>query len=370
VAARGCLTLSSVTDSMKVTRLDEAAPAPPRGRRRVRRTGGDREPDTDLTDLRWVVGVWLLVLAFGVVTAIWSEHVGVPLRDPRGQMFQDKLRSALELFVLLVLADALVRTLWTTGSLEGAFDTLRRRWPWRRVALAVSGLVAYHIVYICYRNLKSWDTFNTPRDQELLAFERWLFLGHSPAQLLHQLIGHDHTAYILMLIYRSFTYLVPLSVVGALVFTDRIREGYVFLTSAMWVWILGVGSYYLIPSLGPFASDPGDFTSLPESAITRTQTMYLNQRANLLENPGAADAFASISAFASLHVGFSCLILLMLRYYGQYFLAGVMTAYVAATMVATVYFGWHFVVDDVAGVLLAVLSVALGRAMMRPRGRP
>ena len=40
-----------------------------------------------------------------------------------------------------------------------------------------------------------------------------------------------------MLIYRSFTYLVPLSVVGALVFTDRIRDGYVFLTSAMWVWI-------------------------------------------------------------------------------------------------------------------------------------
>jgi membrane-associated phospholipid phosphatase len=59
-----------------------------------------------------------------------------------------------------------------------------------------------------------------------------------------------------------------------------------------------------------------------------------------------------------------------LRYYGQHFLAGVMTAYVAATMLATVYFGWHFVVDDVAGVLLAVLAVVLGRAMIRPRGRP
>ena len=132
---------------------------------------------------------------------------------------------------------------------------------------------------------------------------------------------------------------------------------------------LGVGSYYLIPSLGPFPSDPGDFTSLPESAITRTHTMYLDQRANLLANPGAPDAFASISAFASLHVGFSCLILLMLRYYGQYFLAGVMTAYVAATMVATVYFGWHFVVDDVAGVFRG----PLGRARAcddPPPGRP
>jgi hypothetical protein len=354
---------------VKVTNLDEEGPGRPRRPRRARRTAGPESP-ADFTDLRWVGRVWILVLVFAVVTLAWSQHVGVPLRDPRGQMFSARLRSALELFVLLALADSLVRTVWTTGSLEGAVDTLRRRWSVRRIVLVVNGLVAYHVVYVCYRNLKSWDAFNTPRDRDLLAFERWLFLGHSPAQLLHQALGHDHAAYILMVVYRSFTYLVPWSVVGALVVTDRIREGYVFLTSAMWVWILGVASYYLIPSLGPFASDPGDFAALPENAITRTQAGYLAQRANLLEDPSVHGAFSSISAFASLHVAFSCLILLMLRYYGQFLLAWLMTAYVGATMLATVYFGWHFVVDDVAGVLLAVLAVLLGRAMILPRGRP
>lgn len=358
-----------VTDSVEVTSVDEAGSGQPRDLRRARSAGAP-EPTSDLTDLRWVGRVWVLVLAFAALTLLWSQHVGVPLRDPRGQLFSGRLRSALELFVLLVLADALVRTVWTTHSLEGAVDTLRRRWPWQRIVLAVSGLVAYQVVYVCYRNLKSWDAFNTPRDPDLLAFERWLFLGHSPAQLLHQLLGHDPAAYLLMIVYRSFSHLVPLSVVGALVFPDRIREGYVFLTSAMWVWILGVGSYYLIPSLGPFASDPGDFASLPESAITRTQAGYLVQRAELLADPGAHGAFASISAFASLHVGFSSLILLMLRYYGRFRLAWLMTAYVGATMLATIYFGWHFVVDDVAGVLLAVLAVMLGRAMIHPRGRP
>jgi len=354
---------------VRVTDVGEAGSTRPRRVRRVRPTRRAKPP-ADHTSLRWVAGVWVLVLAFALVTAVWSEHVGVPLRDPNGQMFSRRLTSALELFVLLVLVDALVRTLWTTRSLAGAYATLRRRWPWQRIALAVSGLVAYHIVYVCYRNLKSWDAFNTPRDEDLLRFERWLFLGHSPAHLLHQLIGHDTTAYVLMLVYRSFTYLVPWSVVGALVFTERIRDGYVFLTSAMWVWILGVGSYYLIPSLGPFASEPQDFTSLPISAITHTQTGYLSQRAHLLEQPWAPDAFASISAFASLHVAFSCLILLMLRAHGRYLLAWLMTAYVAATMVATIYFGWHFVVDDVAGVLIAMLAVVLGRAMIRPRAGP
>jgi len=358
-----------VTDSVKVTNLDEEGSGQPRRLRRERPRGGAESP-ADLNDLRWVARVWVLVFVFAAVTLVWSQHVGVPLRDPRGQMFSGRLRSALELFVLLALADSLIRTVWTTGFLHGAFDNLRRRWPWRRIVLAVSGLVAYHVVYVCYRNLKSWAAFNTPRDHDLLAFERWLFLGHSPADLLHQLLGHDHAAYVLMVVYRLFSHLVPLAVVGALVFPHRIREGYVFLTSAMWVWILGVCSYYLIPSLGPFASDPGDFAALPESAITRTQTGYLAQRAELLADPSTHGAFASISAFASLHVAFSCLILLMLRYYGQYFLAWLMTAFVGATMLATVYFGWHFVVDDIAGVLLAALAVLLGRAMVRPRGGP
>ena len=43
--------------------------------------------------------------------------------------------------------------------------------------------------------------------------------------------------------------------------------------------------------------------------------------------------------------------------------------YLAGTMLATVYFGWHFVVDDVAGVLLAYLAVLLARLMIYPGSR-
>ncbi len=163
---------------------------------------------------------------------------------------------------------------------------------------------------------------------------------------------------------------MPLAVVGALVFADRIRDGYVLLISAMWVWVLGVASYYLIPTLGPFASAPGDFASLPPTSIPVTQAEYLAARAHLLAHPAAGDAFASISAFASLHVGFTCMVVLMLRYYGLTRLARVLTAYLVAVMVATVYFGWHFVLDDVAGIVLAALAVLLGRLVIYPRGRP
>jgi PAP2 superfamily protein len=330
--------------------------------------GDARSPESahDLAHLRWLSGVWAVVLAFALTTAAWSHHVGIPLRDPDGRMFSHRLASAVVLFGLLVAADALVRSLRATGSVRGAFTTLRLRWPWRRLVVALTGLLAYHLVYLCYRNLKSWDAFNTERDDLLLRVDRWLFLGHSPAHLLHAVLGTHAAAYVLMVVYRSFTYLIPLAVVGSLVFVDRIRQGYVLLLAAMWLWVLGTASYYLIPTLGPFASDPGDFVSLPHTAITDSQVGYLAERAHLLQHPGAHDAFASISAFASLHVGFSCLILLMLRYYGRTLLARLMGVYLAGVMLATVYFGWHFAVDVVAGVLLAVLAVQLSRWMIRP----
>ena len=319
---------------------------------------------------RWLIGIWVLVAVFAVITAWRSEVVGVPMRDPEGQMFRGRLTSALVLFAVLTVLDAVLRARpagWSPRRIAGVW---RARWTPERLVLALSGLLAYHLVYVCYRNLKSWDAFNTVQDEVLLDLDRWLFAGHSPAVLLHDLVGEGAAAVVLMVVYKSFTYLAPFSVVASLVFIDRIRDGYVFLVSALWIWILGVASYYLVPSLGPFASAPGEFAGLRHTAITDTQAEYLRERAHLLADPSAGDAFASISAFASLHVGFTCMVWLMLRYYRFRRTARVMGIYLLAVMVSTVYFGWHFVLDDVAGVLLAVLAVALGRVMVYPHGRP
>lgn len=340
-----------------------------------RRPGVEDPVDGGRRNWSWLLGVWVVVIAFGALTVSRSVQVGVPLRDPDGRMFTGRLTSALVLLAALIVVDVLMRA-WRrrdgsgrgpVGVLRDALRLLRDRWSPERLVLAVTGLLAYHLVYVCYRNLKSWVAFNQLRDEELLASDRWLFLGHSPAGLLHDLLGQHHAAYVLMVVYKSFTYLVPLFVVGSLVFVDRIRDAYVALTSAMWVWILGVGSYYLLPSLGPFDADRQDFVELPHTAITATQAEYLSERAYLLRFPGASDAFASLGAFASLHVAYTCMVMLMLWYYGLRRTACVMGCYLAATMLATVYFGWHYVVDDIAGVLIAVLAVCLARVMVGPR---
>jgi membrane-associated phospholipid phosphatase len=334
-----------------------------------RKKGGD-DRDVGSESVRWLIArVWVVVTAFAAFTVARSQLVDIPLRDPHGAIFVSRVALSLGLLVLLAVIDAGLRTLGQGLPWRQALSVLRKRWAGRRLILVLLALLAYHVVYFCYHNLKSWDVLNLPRDTMLLSWDRWLFFGHSPAVLLHDLLGQHVAAYVLLVVYESFSTLVSVSVVATLVFTDRVRDGYVFIASALWVWILGVGSYYLIPSLGPFQSAPRDFAGLPHTMIQDTQARYMGQRAHLLAHPHAADAFAQVSAFASLHVAVTCLLLLMARYYRLRSLSRVLVVYVAGTVLATVYLGWHFALDDVAGILIAIVAVRLGRWMVYPRGR-
>lgn len=318
--------------------------------------------------IRLTVVLWSIAAVFALITFARSQQIDIPLRDPNGRMFSGRLQSAFTLGLILVAVDTVVRTLWyrrtVRGFLPAVWRTLRDRWTLRRTALAVSGLVAYHVVYVCYRNLKSWDAFNTDRDRELLDFDRTLFLGHSPAVLLHSLLGTDHATGVLAFFYDSFVYVVVAAVVGSVALLPRIKDAYVMLVSGVWIWIIGVGSYYLIPSLGPFASAPQEFVKLAPNPVAASQAEYLVERAHLLADPGAPDAFASISAFASLHTAFTCAILLVAIHLRMRVISIVLAAYLLLVLVATVYFGMHFVVDDVAGVAIAVVSVLLARLIV------
>jgi hypothetical protein len=316
----------------------------------------------------WVIGLWVVVTLFALATAVRSYTIHVGFRDPGGQFFSRRVAVSLVIFGPLTLVDALIRTRRRGWSLRRTPVLLRERWPADRLIAAVSAIVGYYVVYVCYHNLKSWNAFNAPRDAVLRRVDTWLFLGHSPAVLLHRLLGEHWADYALTVVYQSFSFWVPLSVVVALAFANRMRDAYVFVASAVWVWVLGVASYYLIPSLGPFASAPHHFAHLPHTVVTSTQAQFMSQRLHLLRHPGDSDAFSQLSAFASLHVGFTCMTLLVVRHFGFRRQSQAMAVYLAAVMLATVYLGWHFAIDVVAGVVLAFAAVLLGRLTVDPAG--
>jgi membrane-associated phospholipid phosphatase len=306
--------------------------------------------------------LWILTACFVLVVVARSWAVGIRIKDPGGAFLASRVALTLGLFLAFAAVEAVLRTPHGERRPRVVWATARRQWPRRRLATAWSALLAYHVVYFGYHNLKSWDVLDAPRDHQLSALDRWLFLGHSPAVLLHELLGQGLAAHALVVVYEAFPTLVVL-VIPASVFTRELRDGVTVLASLVWVWILGVATYYAVPSLGPFSDRPQDFAGLPAGIVSRTQALYLAQRDHLIAHPHAPDAFAQVSAFASLHVGVTTVITLMASYLGLRRTAWALRVFLGLTCVATVYLGWHFVVDDVAGLAIGWLAVRLGILM-------
>ena len=126
-------------------------------------------------------------------------------------------------------------------------------------------------------------------------------------------------------------------------------------------WVLGIGSYLLLPSLGPIYFEPGAFADLPGSEVTRLQGVLMQQRVDFLADPSTGTP-QSIAAFASLHISmsFTALGAALLLGLGRR-LRVALWVWLAVTTVGTVYLGWHYFVDDIAGVLMGAVALVLAR---------
>ena len=96
-----------------------------------------------------------------------SVQVGIPFRDPHGAYLLTRVGLTVAIFAGLVVVDGLVRTGRPRTVRQACRTHVRSRWTPRRLALAWTALLAYHLTYFTYHNLKSWDVLNAPRDAML-----------------------------------------------------------------------------------------------------------------------------------------------------------------------------------------------------------
>lgn len=296
----------------------------------------------------------------------------LPIHDPDGIGGPPLVRLSAVLLVFIGL-DVLPRALWR-GALHpvrtavAIRDVLRERWTGRRIGFVLVGLFSFYVTYVAYRNFKGFLPFLRPdrHDTGLLELDRSLFFGNDPATLLHSLLGTGVANSILSVAYVLFLAFVPISLAAALVWFGEMRAGLWYATALCLNWVLGAFSYYLIPSMGPAFVAPQLFSELAPTASSSLQHSLWVERLNVLYGhaPGPAqDIVQSIAAFASLHVSVvltAALIAQLLRAH-RILLIGLWT-YFGLVVVATIYLGWHYVIDDVAGVLIAFAAVAIGAA--------
>ena len=314
---------------------------------------------------------YVLLLAFAVVMGSLAVVTAVVLdkrlADPEGFLGPSWLRLPL-LLSGAFLADVLPRTLWLSRGNPKLWrgivrERVRTHWTRERLTLVVLGLVCFYVTYVSYRNLKSFLPFvmvEKKYDYELHLVDQALMFGSEPAVVLHGLLGTDVTAHVLSAIYLWFLPLVPIALTAWLIWSRNISYGYWFVTSQCIAWSLGTLSYYLLPTLGPGFAYPWLYEDLAPTSTTSLMEALVAARVRVTLE-GIEGAVQSTAGFASLHCAITMLVALMVQYtIRNRLLHWLCWVNFALTIVATLYFGWHYIADDVAGILIALLAFYLG----------
>lgn len=310
-----------------------------------------------------LVGV---AISMGVVAFVTSRVLGQRLHDPDGFLGPVWVRLPVMVSAAF-LVDIVPRSLWRSRRrMRGWWNDVRlivqEHWTRERIALVVIGLMSFYVTYVSYRNLKNFipEIYDHTEDQALHQLDRWMLFGHEPAVVLHALLGEGIASHVLGFVYLLYLPLAPVSLVVWVVWSRSTSYGYWYATANCLTWALGTVSYYLVPSLGPAFSQVWMYRDLQGSSVVELQNSLWNARQDVRTNP-FSDSIQSVAGFASLHIALTLVIALMVQYQLRNVLVrSAAWVYFSLTAVSTLYFGWHYVADDIAGAVIAFVSVWLG----------
>lgn len=307
-----------------------------------------------------------LAVIVGISAWVASDWLNLPLRDPDGLAGPSYVRLPL-IVLLFFLADVVPRVLIDNrgfSNFRASFKFYaRERWTRSRTVLVLAGLSSFYVVYVAYRNLKGFLPFVREglHDELLKDLDRALAFGHYPASLLHDLLGTGVAAHVLSFVYIAFLLFVPVSLGAALMWSRHVSTGFWYVTALCVNWVLGTASYYWLPSVGPYFADRSIFLDLPDTGVSRLQSALEEARGEVLLDPYASESVQGIAAFASLHVSILFTAALICHYMiPNRWMRSAMWIFFGLTSIATIYFGWHYLLDDVAGLAIGWIAVWVG----------
>ncbi len=235
-----------------------------------------------------------------------------------------------------------------------------RRFPWLLETLRLN--FAGGLTFFAYGWIKLAMPVVHPVlfDQQLWDLDQLVFFGLAPTVFFLDVLGNEA---FLKTIDWSYSYVFYASTIVAsgYFFSDpgrRVRVA--FANGNAVLWIAGVWLYMAFPSLGPAYRFP-DVWLAYDHVLARTQ--YLQAvlmrnyqdviRAARGEQHGPIHLMLGIAAFPSLHVAFQTYVFLWMR---RLWTSGeVLFGIFAATIfLGSMITGWHYLVDGLAGFVLAL----------------
>jgi hypothetical protein len=195
-------------------------------------------------------------------------------------------------------------------------------------------------------------------DQQLWNVDRSIAFGYAPTVFLATLFSEP----VLMRFFDASyaTVLFPaLSIVPAFITSmPERRVRIAFVNSNTLLWLIGAWLYVAIPALGPAYRFPAVWLPLAP-LLTHSQFVqhllienYAAVQSSPTANSKPINVFFGVAAFPSLHVGFQVLSFFWMRRLTRWG-ATVFGILAFLALIGSIVTGWHYLVDGIAGGLLA-----------------
>jgi hypothetical protein len=249
---------------------------------------------------------------------------------------------------------------WYRGDLRAYLRIIRSAgWLLDTARLVIFGALLVHAYF--------WIKLVVPLvhpvlyDQELWDIEQRMFFGYSPNIFFLDLFSQR---LVLAAIDWSYAriFFASMSVAFIFFFSDasrRLRIG--FATGNAMLWLVGAWLYMSIPSLGPALRFPDVWLPFANGlAITQNlQAILMKNYRSVLRLPtggslSSIQLMFGVAAFPSLHVAFQTFAFLWMRrlwVYGEI----VFGIFALLILIGSVVTGWHYLLDGIAGMVMAVL---------------
>jgi hypothetical protein len=308
----------------------------------------------------------LLVLFASLLTAALYLAFGLDFKDPVGfYLAQLRIVPLAYPFGLFIAFICLLGIDGYQKKKAGEKPSEREVWElFRKLYLKLSVILrdlrllnVVMITFVLFGHLKNLIPVINPVlwDQELLDFERWLFGGKVALEVFELFVPRSWAGGISAGYEAYYAYFSIVLFIFVLQRKSRsIAEEFCF--SFCFIWIVGVMVTYALPTWGPCFFVPDLYQSLPDTKMRFMQADLWQMKGILEQNRNAEGVIFAISGLPSMHLAVVLLGSVYLNRLNRWL--GVFSwSFAGVTFVATLYFGWHYLLDDVASVLLIVVTV-------------
>lgn len=318
-----------------------------------------------------LIPIEIAIISVIVCCYVIYAFLGIKLRDP-WLLYWQRIPSILYMYFFMLVVVFFLQRLKDIKSWrrtkkkiiwQATWDNFKKDYlTINNIAIDIRILNAVAILFVMIINLRHIVPYVNQGlyDGYLVSLEEFLFAGKLPSVWMINIFGSS-SALMMNDIYRLFYPYLSIIIFTFVLSRDRLFSQQFFISFVI-IWMVGIVVTCIFPTWGPCFFRPQLFATLPETTMTQMQQGLWQMKQHLELNPLSTNGAYLISAMPSLHV---CVVALGSIYLIKMsrilcFLSWIFTV---LTIVSTLYFGWHYLFDDLAAIAIAYLAFWISRSV-------